>query len=190
MSSWAGSPIFESGSVPSIKRRNRRPSRKATVHAHPTRTGGSGAGEARRAPKAPVLSRSRARIRACTSSLGAADSVARRLAPERILFCLREDPDEEPRFEPPVQAQVVRKKLGLTQADFALCSASRSPPAQLGAEPLPNGAGRADPAQAGRRRAGSRAPRPARSSSRLSRRHFPSLMRLSWCIVSQRDVRA
>jgi putative transcriptional regulator len=30
-----------------------------------------------------------------------------------------EDPDEEPRFEPPVQAQVVRKKLGLTQADFA-----------------------------------------------------------------------
>lgn len=30
-----------------------------------------------------------------------------------------EDPDEEPRFEPPVHAQAVRKKLGLTQADFA-----------------------------------------------------------------------
>jgi putative transcriptional regulator len=30
-----------------------------------------------------------------------------------------EDPDEEPRFEPPVLAQNVRKKLGMTQAAFA-----------------------------------------------------------------------
>ena len=30
-----------------------------------------------------------------------------------------EDPDAEPRFEPPVQAQDVRKKLGLTQPAFA-----------------------------------------------------------------------
>src|SRR5271168_2723192 len=30
-----------------------------------------------------------------------------------------EDPDAEPHFEPPVQAQSVRKKLGLTQPDFA-----------------------------------------------------------------------
>lgn len=30
-----------------------------------------------------------------------------------------EDPDAEPRFAPPVQAQAVRKKLGLTQPDFA-----------------------------------------------------------------------
>jgi len=30
-----------------------------------------------------------------------------------------EDPDAEPRFEPPVLAQAVRKKLGLTQPAFA-----------------------------------------------------------------------
>jgi putative transcriptional regulator len=30
-----------------------------------------------------------------------------------------EDPEAEPLFEPPVQAQEVRKKLGLTQPDFA-----------------------------------------------------------------------
>jgi putative transcriptional regulator len=30
-----------------------------------------------------------------------------------------EDPDEDPRFEPPVQAQAVRRKLGLSQTQFA-----------------------------------------------------------------------
>jgi putative transcriptional regulator len=30
-----------------------------------------------------------------------------------------EDPDAEPRFEPPILAQDVRKKLGLTQPEFA-----------------------------------------------------------------------
>jgi putative transcriptional regulator len=30
-----------------------------------------------------------------------------------------EDPEAEPLFEPPIQAQEVRKKLGLTQPDFA-----------------------------------------------------------------------
>jgi putative transcriptional regulator len=30
-----------------------------------------------------------------------------------------EDPDAEPRFHPPVRAQAVRQKLGLTQSEFA-----------------------------------------------------------------------
>ena len=48
-----------------------------------------------------------------------------------------EDPDEEPRFERVVLPQDVRKKLGMTQTEFA--NVARHPgrdPAQLGAEPL------------------------------------------------------
>ena len=79
-----------------------------------------------------------------------------------------EDPDEEPHFELVVLPQDVRKKLGMTQADFAaLLRVPIGTLPQLGAEPLRHGASSTDPFEAYLSRTGGRTSRPAAAACRL-----------------------